>query len=112
MSATMVLGLMMPSAIEEMMLGESEGMMIGYALFWLIPLVMAVLCLTLKDSLNRWLNFILGILFGLFLIICEIVGHATWGDLVSVALWLMMVAGLVVAFFIALLGWKLPRQEP
>ena len=109
MSATMVLRLMMPGAIEEMMAGESEGMMVGYALFWLVPLVMAVLCLTLKNS--RWINFILGILFGLFFIICEIIGHATWRDEVSIALWLIMIAGLVVAFFIVWFSWKWPMQE-
>ena len=110
-SAAMVLGFMMPGVIEEMMVGESEGMMVGYALFWLVPLVMAVLCLPLKDSPNRWLNFALGILFVLFFIICEIVVPAIRGDALSVALWLMTVAGLVVAFFIAWFAWKWPKHE-
>ena len=111
MSAAMVLGFMMPGEIEEMMAGESEAMMVGYALFWLVPLVMAVLCLTLKDSPNRWLNFVLGILFVLFFIICEILVPAIRGDAVSMALWLVTVAGLVVAFFIAWFAWKWPKQE-
>jgi len=111
MSATMLLDLMMPGGIEEMMAGESEEMMIGYALFWLIPLIMAVLCLTLKNSLGRWLNFVMGIVFGLFFIICEIIGHAIgWGEAVSIARWLMMIAGLVVAFFITWFAWKWPKQ--
>ena len=112
MSATKILELMMPGAIEEMMAGESEGMMVGYALFWVVPLVMAVLCLTLKDALNRRLNFVLGILLVLFFVVCEIVGHATWSEeSISVALWLLTVVGLAVSFSITWFAWKWPKRE-
>ncbi|MFQ5758281.1 MAG: DUF6326 family protein [Candidatus Bathyarchaeia archaeon] len=35
-------------------------LLLRYAILLLIPLVMAVLSLTLKDSTNRWANIILG----------------------------------------------------
>lgn len=110
MSASMMLELMMPGGVEEMMTGESEAMMVGYALFWLIPLAMAVLCLTLKDAINRWLNFTLGVLLLLFFIVCEIIVPVTKGDTVSIALWLVTITGLVVAFFITWFAWKWPKQ--
>jgi hypothetical protein len=116
MSAFMFLMFMMPGVIEEMMAGEfegvplSEGMMVVYALFWLIPLVMAVLCLTLNGSANRWLNFVLGIIFALFLIF-DIVSHLAAGEAASVALWLIGIAMIVVPAFIAWFAWKLPQVE-
>ena len=70
-----LLGLIMPGGIEQLIAGEIEGMPIseGYllfiALFWLIPLTMAYLSLTLKDSTNRWANIIVGIVwvgFGIY----------------------------------------------
>ena len=42
-------------------------MLVG-AIIVLIPLVMAVLTLTIKDSLNRWLNIIFGVVFTLIFI--------------------------------------------
>ena len=108
---------MMPGIMEEMMAGEmpagkplSEGRMVMYALFWLIPLVMAVLCLTLKDSLNRWLNFALGTIFGLFFIY-EIVGRSIGEEEVSVAIWLIFIAAIVFSALIALFAWRWPKQE-
>ncbi len=66
-SAGVVLMFMMPGIIGEIMAGELEGVPIseGYllvlALFWLIPLTMAFLSLTLEDSANRWANIVVGI---------------------------------------------------
>ena len=64
MSAHSVLAFMEPGAmeqIEEMQI--SAGMFLFMALFWWVPLVMAVLSVTLKDLANRWTNMILGIVF-------------------------------------------------
>ena len=64
MSAHSVLAFMEPGAmeqIEEMQI--SAGMFLFMALFWWVPLVMAVLSVTLKDLANRWTNIILGIVF-------------------------------------------------
>ena len=116
MLAAMLLLFMMPDEIKEMMAGEflgmqlTEGVMVIIMLFWLIPLVMAALCLTLNDSPVRWLNFVLGILFGLCFI-AGIVDCLVEGESLSVALWVMMIAGLLVAFFITWYAWKLPKLE-
>ena len=64
MAAHSVLAFMEPGAmeqIEEMQI--SAGMFLFMALFWWVPLVMAVLSVTLKDLANRWTNIILGIVF-------------------------------------------------
>jgi len=64
MSAHSVLAFMEPGAMEQ--IGEmqiSAGVFLFMALFWWVPLVMAVLSVTLKDLANRWTNMILGIVF-------------------------------------------------
>ena len=108
---------MVPGVMEEMMAGEmpagkplSEGRMVMYALFWLIPIVMAVLCLSLKDSPNRWLNFVLGIVFGLFFIF-EITSRAIEGDEVSIAIWLIFIVAIIFSALVAWFAWKWPKQE-
>jgi hypothetical protein len=116
MSAFMFLYFMMPDVMKELMAGRMEGeplsemMMVAYALFWLIPLIMAVLCLTLNGSANRWLNFVLGILVAL-LMIFDIASHLAAGEAASVALWLIGIAMIVVPAFIAWFGWRLPKQQ-
>jgi len=62
MSAHNVLFFMEREAVEKMWaMGMGPGMMLFRALFWWIPLVMAVLSVTLKDLANRWANMILSI---------------------------------------------------
>jgi len=75
-SALTIVSLIMPGAIEQIIAGEieemgpiTEGMLFFFAIFWLIPLTMAFLSLTLKDPANRWANIIVGIVWaaiGLF----------------------------------------------
>ena len=108
--------LLEPGGIEEIMAGEMEGMQISegtmviYAFFFIIPLVVAILCLTLNGSANRWLNFVLGIVWGLWFVF-EMTGKITGGETVLIAMWLMMGAGLVISAFIAWFGWKLSEVE-
>jgi len=57
-----------PGFIQEYILGEAGSemtpeVMLIFAIALLIPPVMAFLSLTLKDSINRWANIILGIVF-------------------------------------------------
>lgn len=74
MSASMILWFMGPGAIDEIMSGMAEGMQIStglllfFLLFWLIPLIMAFLSVTLRDVVNRKVNIILGIIFIVFYI--------------------------------------------
>jgi hypothetical protein len=65
----LILMLMEPGGLEEIMGGKLLGVQIGPELLLLltiaslVPLIMAFLSLTLKDSTNRWANIILGIVF-------------------------------------------------
>ncbi|MDL5504013.1 MAG: DUF6326 family protein, partial [Candidatus Methanoperedens sp.] len=70
--AHQILALMEPGVIARIMAGEVEGTKIGpeliflFAFLFLIPLIMAFLSLTLKDSINRWANIIVGTVFATF----------------------------------------------
>jgi len=115
MSASMILLLMEPGVIQGLIAGNlewtqvSEGLLVLNALFWLIPLIMAVLSLTLKASPNRRANIVLGIVFVLLYVV-DIIQHSFHGALHGAYL-LMLVSGIVVAVFIAWFAWRLPKQE-
>ena len=70
--AEAILGYLELGVIEQVIAGEIEGMQItpevllGFAIIFLIPLVLAFLSLTLKDSINRWLNIIAAIVLAVF----------------------------------------------
>ena len=107
-SAMTMLSLVMPGGIEQIIAGEIEGMAINDALllsiavFWLVPLTMAFLSLTLKDSANRWANIILGIVWVAF-------GIIDLGDTLSRGwLTIALVAGskTVAAALIIWYAWK------
>lgn len=114
--SAMFLSLLMPGVIEGIMAGEMEGMelsewmMAVYALFFIIPIALAILSLTLKGSANRWLNFIFGIIWVIWFIV-EIFGHATAAEPVPIAMWLMIIAGIVISACIVYFAWKLPKQQ-
>jgi hypothetical protein len=67
--AYMILSLMEPNMLSDIMAGEVEGMQIGpelilvFAISAWVPLIMSFLSLTLKDSINRWTNIIVGAVF-------------------------------------------------
>ena len=67
--AHQILALLEPGVIVQIIAGEMEGMKIGtelillFAILFLIPLIMAFLSLTLKNSINRWANIIVGSVF-------------------------------------------------
>ena len=99
-----------PGALEELMTGAvSIGpafMLIG-AIVALIPLVMAVLTLTLKDSMNRWLNIILGlvitfIFFGSFIELLTTMPAAH--------IQLLSFAAFLAPALIVWLAWKWPKE--
>ena len=113
-SAGMVLIFMMPGYIGEIMGGELEGVPIseGYllvlAVTWLIPLTMAFLSLTLKDSINRWANLIVGMALTALQILSSVFKLLIRGQL---ALGLIEVSRTVVAALIAWYAWKWPKQQ-
>ena len=109
MSAHSVLSFMEPGAIaeiEEMQLGA--GMLLFMAIFWWVPLVMAVLSLTLKDSANRWANFVLGIVFTILNIV-----HLITEQLAQPSAHHILIIGstIVVTGLIAWLAWRWPKQQ-
>ena len=55
-----------PGGVEKMvshMVARGSGWFLFEAFFFLVPLCMAFVSMTVKDSLNRWINFVLGTLF-------------------------------------------------
>jgi len=78
MSASTMLYFIVPGVIDEIRAGEIVGMQVGHELllvmaimyFW-VPLVMAVLSITLKDKANRWANIILGIFYAGFILFMD-----------------------------------------
>lgn len=114
MSAAMILYIMASGVIEEIITGEMEGMEISagilmiFALFWLIPLIMAFLTLVLKDVVNRWSNAGLGLFFAVFYII-DISGHLSRGEEFGGHA-LVGVAGIIVALLIFWHAWKWPKK--
>ncbi len=110
MSANTILYLIVPGVIDEIRAGEIVGMQAGaelilgmaIAYFW-VPLVMAVLSLTLKDKANRWANIILGVFYAGF-ILFELTMNVT--TVVYPYAILMDVSVFAVAALIAVHAWK------
>ena len=108
MSAHSVLSFMERDVVEQMWEKQmGVGMLVFTALFWLVPLIMAVLSLTLKDSANRWANIVLGIVFTL-LNIGHLVEHLTPPVVHQI---LILASTVVVTALIAWYAWKWPKQE-
>jgi hypothetical protein len=102
------LGAFEPGAIEQVMSGEIGGIKItpellfGLAALILVPLIMAFLSLTLKDSVNRWANIIVGIVFTVLQLIAL-------GELVAAPVaWeiLMEISKVVAPALIVWYAWK------
>ena len=117
-SAHSLLVFMEPGAIEKMT-AEMEAMgavmWIYLTLWWFVPLWMAFVSMTVKDSCNRWTNLILGVIFTIlniwhFLacglaVIDNPIGKPT-------AHHIMLVGSTVVATaLIAWYAWKWPKEE-
>ena len=114
-SAAMILWFVEPGIIKQIMTtGEmiteklSERNLIFFALYWLIPLSMAFLTQILKYSLNRWLNFVLGLVFTIFTIY-YFISHLIQGWF-TVANFLILIFSFVITVLIAWYSWKLPKE--
>ncbi len=110
MSAHSVLSFMEPGMVEKIIAGEmamGPEMMLFMAILWWVPLVMAVLSVTLKDSANRWANMILGIVFTVLSIghLTEHLAHPSAHQLLIVA------STIVVAALIFWFALKWPKQK-
>lgn len=116
MSASLLLYLFIPGAVEEMVAGEIEGETLtdGLSYFFaavgITPVVMAGVALLVGDRVNRSVNLIAGLVFGLFGVFA-VVSHLVAGDF-DVHVLMVAVAG-AGAFLIAGLSraWR-PTSEP
>ena len=104
--------LMEPGIIAQLMSGEAEGQKIGpelilfFAILMLVPLVMAFLSLTLKDSINRLVNIIVGTVFAAiwFVGVVDAAQSAYWGGA------LMTLSAVVASALIVWFAWKSNRK--
>jgi hypothetical protein len=116
MVSSWFLSTLVPGTMSEIIGGKwggmdiSEGTLLMMTIFILIATAAAILSLTLKNSANRWMNLILGILWFLWMIV-ETIEHATGEETVYAATWLMLAAGFVIAALIAWFAWKWPKTE-
>jgi len=104
----LVLEFMEQGVIQGIIAGDMKGLPLGpetllfYAVSLLIPLVMAFLSLTLKDSVNRWANIILGVVFaGLYL--SDLIAHLVNPHAHAI---LMGSAAVVAQVLIVWYAWK------
>lgn len=108
MSAHAVLSFMEREVVEQMWEMEmGPGMMLFMAIFWWVPLVMAVLSMTLKDLANRRANIVLGIIFTVLNIF-----HLTEHLAEPSAHQLLIIAStIVVTALIVWFAFRWPKQE-
>jgi len=110
MSAHGLLTAMVPGGLEKA-IAEVEatgpGMLVFMALFWLVPLWLAFVAMTVKDSCNRWVNFVLGIVFTL-LNIWHLIEHLAEPSVQQI---LIVGSTVVVTGLIAWYAWRWPKQE-
>ena len=112
-SAHSIMAFMEPGMINEIMSGKVEeaalttGMLIFMVLFWLIPLWMSFVSLTVKVSTNRWVNFVLGIVFTV-LNIWHFIEHLAPPSPVQI---LIVGSTVVATALITWYAWKWPKQE-
>ena len=110
MSANTILYFIVPGVIDEVRAGEVVGMQVGpeliltmaIAYYW-VPLVMAVLSLTLKDKANHWVNISLGVFYAGFILFELIMNITTVAYPYAI---LMDVSVIVVAALIVRYAWK------
>ena len=110
MLANTILYFIVPGVIDELRAGEIVGMQAGaelilgmaIAYFW-VPLVMAVVSLTLRDKANRWANIILGAFYAVFILFELTMNVTTVAYPYAI---LMDVSVFAVAALIAWNAWK------
>ena len=110
MSANTLLYLIVPGVIDEIRAGEIVGMQAGpeliltmaVAYYW-IPLVMAVLSMTLKDKVNHWANTIIGAFYAVFVLfeLLMNVTTVTYPYVILLDLSVIVVAALIIWY-----AWK------
>ncbi len=110
MSANTLLYLIVPGVIDEIRAGTVVGMQAGPRLlltmaimYYWVPLVMAVVSLTLKDKVNRYASIVLGVFYVVF------ISFELFMNVTTVAypyVILMDTSAIAVAALIAYYAWK------
>lgn len=105
-----ILSLFRPKVITEMMAGKmgpfpvTQGSLLTASILMIIPAVMVFLSLTLKPTVNRWANIILGVLYT-FVNISNLIGE-TWAYYIF-----FCVLEIVLTFLIVGFAWKWTNPE-
>lgn len=112
-SGAQILYILAPGVINNIIAGKFEGteinasLLIVFSLFWLIPLIMAFFTLVLKNTVNRYANAVLSLLFGIYIIFSVAIplsmGQEFSGHLMLEAI------GIMIAFLIFWHAWKWPK---
>ncbi len=113
----MFLALFEKGVIEQIIAGEfvgiqiTSGAMLFFAIFMLVPLVMAPVSLILKDKANRWANVVVGIVYT-GLCVFDSIGTAIFGiSALSAYAILMYISHIVASALIVWYAWKWPTQK-
>jgi hypothetical protein len=117
MSAHVVLSVFEPGVIEQIVSGKmwiGEEMFLFMSLFWLIPLTMAYLSVTLKAPTNRRTNITLGVVFtvlNVFHLLFELIVQPSI-HMVQWSLHQLLIDGstVVVTSIIVWHAWKWPKD--
>ena len=100
-----------PDYIEGIIAGEVQGgpltpeLNLELAVVLLIPLIMAVLSLTLKDSINRWANIIAGAVFAV-LVLADPIMYLTEQSAYSAYITLIGIVEFAASVLIVWFAWK------
>jgi hypothetical protein len=110
--AYFLLMLIAPGAIEELLAGEipelqNPVIILTMALILLFLFIMPFLSLTLKDSINRWVNLIIGIIYAVleFGALIDIFSHTPYAHLVIMTCSKIVATALIVRY-----AWKWPKE--
>lgn len=114
MSAHMLLVVAEPGILEELMEGRIEdmeitsGWLVFFALFWVVPLLMAFLTLVVDDRVNRFANAGVGLVMAAMWA-WDLVAHTVSEGFSGVGLTLagMTAASLAILWH----AWKWPKVE-
>ena len=93
-----------PGFVEEAVTQVTPESVLMLAIIAMIIPVMALLSLTLKDSINRWLNIIVGIVFAVLMPIGVVGGGFPTAYVPSLAL--ISIVEFVAAVLIVWTAWK------
>jgi hypothetical protein len=119
MSAHMIMVTIDPVSMKRMLEWgatiNADGWLFG-AIWWLVPLWMLFATITLKDSFNRWTNFVLGIIGTLLNIyhffMCGVPYFQPSPLAVPTAHHILLLGTAVVATALIIwYAWKWPKQE-